>query len=301
MTTQGKGIPMNKRQWMAQWNHWWITLACAWALSIIAVPSTAWAQEMPTSGQVGITPEKFIIDLDEGPRIHAYRLINMGSKPIRVAVDVTSFDMDEKNRLVRVPPDETALENWVVINPLEVEIPPNDSRVVRFSIRPAMELPEGEYRMAMQFRQMRLPEADTGHDLDEDASGLVFRSRFNIRSAIYATVGSIERTGRVLDHRLEADTLWLKVRNTGNGHIRLAGNWALWSRDGSGNARTEPPLYQGRLAARPVMPGDTRWLPVPLGESIAPGDYRIRLDARIGDQEIRDGDIGHGTVESGSS
>jgi len=281
-----------------------LRIACACLMLMLTLPAAAQGERL--SGQIALSPQNFIIDLDKGMRVHAYRLINQGSLPVRIAVDLQSFELDEANQVVAVAPDETSLENWIVVNPLEIEIPPGDSQVVRFSIRPAIPLPPGEHRTLMVFEQIPDPAAMQPKPDDEQGT-LTFMTQFRIQSAIYATVGPIERSGRVEDLRLEADSLWLQVQATGNGHVRLSGDFAVWPDTTEGHtaaaawrARLNQPLAerealddpatdlrQGRLAAVPVMPGTTRWLRLPLtGEPLAPGRYFIELVGKIGEQSI---------------
>jgi len=281
-----------------------LRIACTCLMLLLTLPAAAQSNRL--SGQIALSPQNFIIDLDKGMRVHAYRLINQGSLPVRIAVDLQSFELDEANQIVAVAPDETSLENWIVVNPLEIEIPPGESRVVRFSIRPAIPLPPGEHRTLMVFEQIPDPTAMQTRPDDEQGT-LTFMTQFRIQSAIYATVGPIERSGRVEDIRLEADSLWLQVKATGNGHVRLSGDFAVWPDTAEGRTAaaawrahlSQPPaereapddpatgLRHGRLAAVPVMPGTKRWLRLPLtGEPLAPGRYRVELVGKIGDQPI---------------
>ncbi|RUR31952.1 hypothetical protein ELY33_06990 [Vreelandella andesensis] len=257
-------------------------------------------------GQVGISPQNFIVDLDNPGKVHAYRLMNMGQSPIRIEVDLMSFELDEDNQVVPIVPTETSLENWIIVNPLELTIPPGDSQVVRFSIRPAIALPEGEHRTAMIFQQLPTTEEELPIASSSDAS-MVFKSLFRLQTAIYATVGHVERTGHYHDVRLSGNSLWIQVENTGNGHVRLSGDWALWpasqysatqgnqwldwleltNSDRQANPLTPPPARHGQLSANPVMPNAKRWLRIPIGESLQPGRYHLELKGQLSDSPIQ--------------
>lgn len=256
-------------------------------------------------GQVGISPQNFIVDLDSPGKVHAYRLMNMGQSPVRIDVSLMSFELNEDNQVVPTVPTETSLENWIIVNPLALTIPPGGSQVVRFSVRPAIELPAGEHRAAMIFQQ--LPTTTQEELASSGEASMMFKSLFRLQSAIYATVGHIERTGYHYDVRLSADSLWLQVENSGNGHIRLSGDWALWPAShynaalGSqwlnwltlthsqrqANPLASPPERHGELSANPVMPNAKRWLRIPIPGGVLPGRYHLELTGQLSDSPIR--------------
>lgn len=257
-------------------------------------------------GQVGISPQNFIVDLDSPGKVHAYRLMNMGQSPVRIKVDLMSFELNENNQVVPTVPTEASLENWIIVNPLELTISPGDSQVVRFSIRPAIELPVGEHRAAIIFQQLPTTEEELPSASSGEAS-MVFKSLFRLQSAIYATVGHIERTGYHHDVRLSEDSLWVQVENTGNGHIRLSGDWALWpssqynatqgnqwlnwlgltNSERQANTLISPPEHHGRLSANPVMPYAKRWLRIPIPGGIQPGRYHLEIKGQLSDSPIQ--------------
>lgn len=231
-------------------------------------------------GGVAISPQNHIVALDEGPQTHAYRLQNLGIEPVRLKVRVAGFALAEDFSMRLLERDEQGLVERTIINPVELEIPPGESRTVRFSIRPEVMPPEGEYRLAMVFEQ--LPSEKPDEPPVEGAHGLVLRMRFQILSAIYATVGSPPRRASLLEVALAPEGVRTRIRNEGNAHVRPKGRLILEPLTAAAEA------VEGSLSGLPVLPGETRWVPhaLPQGARLSPGRYRLRLEGTLGDAPL---------------
>jgi fimbrial chaperone protein len=254
------------------------------------LPGLLLAQGAP--GQIGVSPPVQIVALDGPAQTHATRLHNMGQAPVRVRVGAASWTLDADGRQVELPPAPESLEQWLVVNPTELDIPPGETRAVRFAFRPALPVAPGEHRVALIFEQIDHPEETP----PGEGTGMVFRTRFRISSAIYATVGAIERRGRIEAVGLAPDALTVTLASEGNGHARLAGRYALAPAAAFASAEAarallgETPagaLAQGELSAVPVLPGTSRTVAQPLGEArLAPGRYWVALSGSLGETPV---------------
>jgi hypothetical protein len=256
-------------------------------LAALTLAAQAAAQSQPPVGQVGISPPIQIVTADGPLQTHSYRLHNMGSEAVQVQVSVVNWTADEDGKTIELPPEGLSLDQWIVINPVNLLLPAGESRAVRFSIRPAVELPVGEHRAAVIFQQVTAP----GETREQEAPGLVFRTRFRLSSAVYATVGEVTRSGRVLDLTLSPTRLDVLVESLGNGHVRLDGQWQLWETgafDAAGESQPRPqPLRSGALGAASVQPGLKRRVAHSLEAPLAPGRYTVELLGTLGDQPVK--------------
>jgi fimbrial chaperone protein len=251
--------------------------------TLLAVPAAAQVVAEPgpdvarTPSQIGISPQLFEIDLDQPLATHAYRLHNLGGQDTRVRVRVINWTLDEAGELVVLPPTQTSLDRWLVVNPLELDLPAGSTRAVRFSVRPAQALPPGEYRAALVFEEDPPAPASV---VGERTMSLT--ARFRITSAIYASSGEVSRSGSVESVELRPDRLLLVVRGEGTGHVRPTLAYTI-SRDG-GSA----PLAQGEISRAPVLPDSRRSIEteLPADLRLAPGRYVVTLQGTLGDADV---------------
>jgi P pilus assembly chaperone PapD len=236
------------------------------------------AETLP--GAIAISPQNHFIALDEGPQTHAYRLQNLGNLPIRVRVRVAGFELGEDFSMRLLERDPWGLAEQTIVNPVELEIPPGESRALRFSIRPRVMPPPGEYRLALVVDQV--PESTSDPEPSEGMHGLVIRMQFRLLSAIYATVGSPVRRGSLLEAALVPEGLRTLIRNEGEAHIRPRGKFLLEALDGSGRR------FEGTLSGLPILAGETRWVPHPLAEQerLESGRYRLRIEGTLGEASL---------------
>lgn len=231
-------------------------------------------------GAVAISPQNHFIAFDEGPQTHAYRLQNLGTLPVRLRVRAAGFELGEDFSMRLLDQDPWGLSATTIINPVELKIPPGESRAVRFSIRPRTMPAEGEYRLAMVFDQV--PDTQPDPTPPEGAHGIVLRMRFQIVSAIYATVGSPARRGSLLETRLAPEGIRTRIRNEGEAHLRAKGRFMLEPLAGGGKP------IEGALSGLPVLPGETRWVPhtLPPGVRLASGRYRLTIEGTLGEAPL---------------
>jgi len=262
-----------------------MSLSSGWASGVLEKPRPGRA------GQVALSPQTYEINLDQGHRTHSYRLHNLGNLPVRARVDVINWTLDENNSLAAQAPTEHSLDQWTVITPLLLDIPPGESRVVRFSIRPAIKLPAGEYRIGVVFTEETSPFAP--ENKTDDSASVLMTTRFQIQSAVYVTTGDIIRQGRIEDISLQSESLNIRLASLGNAHVRLKGNYEIWPFAGEAEADLQfvpatAPMRQGRLTTTPILQGTTRTLRIPLESPLTTGRYQVRVSGELGADTLQE-------------
>jgi hypothetical protein len=194
-------------------------------------------------------------------------------------------------------PTEHSLDRWMVINPLRFTVDPGGFQTVRFSVRPKLEPAPGEYRAMIYFQQ------DPG--FAQTADGPV-RVVGRIGVAVYGYVGDVERTGRL--NRVSVDSegalpeARFDISNTGTAHVRMLGQYAVWSADAypgadktgeierlgfdEGVALPEGMIEAGVLPGLPVLPNVRRQLPMRVGRALPPGKYVLDINGDLSGEPL---------------
>ncbi|MEM1180994.1 MAG: hypothetical protein AAGM22_21820 [Acidobacteriota bacterium] len=222
--------------------------------------------------QIGVSPSRFEIDLDDDPRTHAVRVLNEGGRAADLTVRVVHWDLDEHNEVRIVEPTEQSLDQWLVVNPLHFSLEPGASQTVRFAIRPRVEPDPGEHRAMLFFEQ----QAGGG------PSGIQVMFRLGV--AIYGQVGDATRTAELHDVTSSGVGLGFDLSSLGSANARLAGEFSLRSVERS-TAEDDFVLTQP-LPSTPVLPGTRRTVWVPFHTSVPPGDYAVALRGHLGDDAL---------------
>jgi hypothetical protein len=244
--------------------------------------------------QVAVSPSRIELQIGSTPATEALTLFNYSEEPIQIGVSVAHWDLDERNNVRIIEPNEQSLDQWLVVNPLRFSVPAKSSQIVRFSIRPRVRPEPGEHRAMIYFDQI-LPEGSPGK----------LRVKFRVGVAIYAHAGEIVRSGRLNSVRVVSGTnpvtAKFDISSEGLSHVRLAGQFAVWpasrypgyentsSIDELGRPEaTLPPavLLAGRLPARPVLPGTRREVLLHTSAKLPPGSYVLDLNGEMPGESI---------------
>lgn len=243
-----------------------------------------WMTVSDVHAQVGISPRTLDVVLDEDGRSHSIRLFNLSEKPFKVAVSVDHWTLNENNEVEIIPSTPTSLDQWMIVNPLNFEIPPGESQAIRIGFRPQTELAEGEYRAMLYFEQQLPP--------DDKPDVKQIRSRFRIGAAVYAHVGAVDAVAQIEQVSVQGKQVAVDIVNTGNTHVRLDGQWSIWPADiypgaevthqivGLGRDAAQIPegvVSAGFLPRNPVLPGHQRRIVFEL-EDLPPQAQSLVLD-----------------------
>lgn len=245
--------------------------------------------------QLAVSPGRFEIDMNEGPSVHAVRLMNFGDREVAVRVAVVPWELDEQNRVVTLPPAEDTLDQAMIFNPSSFVVAPRSEQTVRFSIRPRTRPETGEHRAMIYFEEQ--PRGD-------QAAGL--QVLFRVGVAVYAYAGEVQRAGELRELRIASSPKILSaafdIASAGNAHVRLQGQYAVWPVDRfpgleglepfEGLDRPdfrvpEPALMAGALPAIPVLAGTERQVFMANEHSLPPGQYILTALGTLGDLPIR--------------
>lgn len=266
-------------------------LPCLLPLLLRSLAPTPAAAQPP---KVGVAPPKFEIELGDRGETHSFRVFNYDDDPIEAEVSVHNWELDENNKTQILPPTEQSLDSWIAINPVRFTVPPRGSQVVRFAIRPKVELEDGEHRAILYVTSKPTEEKELS-------------VRFNLRigMAVYGYVGEVERVGELAAVAVDPTALRFEIESRGNAHVRLAGRFAVWHADAYPEAEEGPPppipelpeageevtlpegvVTIGELPAKPVLAGTRRTVPHPLAEPLPPGEYVLRLVGTLGASSV---------------
>jgi hypothetical protein len=259
---------------------------------MLLVGAVAHAADPPP--MIAVSPSRFELEIGSTPNVQSLRVFNFGSGAVEVQVKLATWDLDEKNQVRLVEPDEQSLDQWVIINPLRFSIPPGKSQSVRFSIRPRVRPEPGEHRAMIYFDQV-LPEALADEQM---------RVKFRVGVAIYGTVGEVKRSGVLHSVELEQGSnpvsAGLQISSVGTAHVRIDGHFSIWPasahpglESGDRNFNLDVPdavlpeavVGAANLPGIPVLAGDCRQVWFSAGEPLPAGEYILDLDFALGDNE----------------
>jgi hypothetical protein len=237
----------------------------------------------PARAQIAISPIIQETRLDQPAKVMTFRLTNFDARPKQVVVSVANWTIDEKGDVRTLPSDETSLDRWVIVSPLQFELAPKSAQTIRVAVRPAVQLAPGEHRAMVYFDEVLPPRSAEQHGV---------RGRFRIGAAIYAYQGEPQRLGHIAGLKVDASGISAQLTSEGTAHARLQGFYAIWRADAfpgmaasplasltTAPAKDEWPVgVEGvaALAQLPVLPGGRRPLKVPFGK-LPPGHYVLEF------------------------
>lgn len=259
------------------------------ALSLIGVL----ALDIPkvSAAHIGVTPPRIEVDMNKRSRSQTITITNLDSKPVEMRAFVRTWRMSEKNEVEDIESTAQSLDQWIVFTPSRFIIPANGKQTIRFAIRPKVKPNAGEHRAIIY-----LEEIPSQQELKSDALTTVARMGI----VVYGYSGEIKRVGTVNSVNVEAKADALKavfdVSSSGNAHVRLTGQYAIWRATGYpgakatqplsdlGNAKSKLPqnvLSAGEMNLPPVLPSNRRRLLLPITQKLPPGNYVLDINGQL--------------------
>lgn len=159
---------------------------------------------------IGIAPTGFYTSLDKN-ETHEIMVTNNTVHPMRIEIDVEKDAGWEKYDM----------GNMMKIYPKSLTLKPNGSRSVRFAVRGPKDLPDGEYKAKLIFRE--LPGASKG-DIEKmktesgEEVGIEFELLTEIHIAAYGLKG---------ERKIGAMLTGTEIKKENNGNRKLVANFNL--------------------------------------------------------------------------
>ena len=259
----------------------------SYAQQVIIEPAD---KEEALAPQVAVSPPTITARIDGKPAGGAIKLYNLGKKPVTINTSIHNWILDEKNEIQVIAPTPESMDLWTIVNPVDFTIPPGRQQTVRFSIRPKSRPSPGEHRAVVFFSQP--PKSVEG----EAAINVQFR----VGVVIYGLSGEVTRAGEVNDISLEltndAIDLAFDITSSGNGGVRMDGQYTLWRKEGfpepqepltyivRGDGRNVPPevLASDILPKIPILQGTRRVVHVLIPYPGSSGEHILYVHGALG-------------------
>ena len=268
-----------------------LILHSLFALSAAYSLSARGAEAPP--GQIAISPSMVEMPIGEKPVSGSIRMQNLKKEAVNIKVTAYNWTTDEQNQVKLIPGNGQSLDKWLLISPVTFTIEPGGSQVIRYSIRPS-ETPEAGEHRAMIFLSEEAPANVAGNN------GL--QVRFSYGMAMYGYSSSTHEVAELEGLSLDRNSSAIKavVRNTGNVHTRLTGDYTIWKagtfpgfnamkayvENGKEGARPAGLITSGSLHSSPVLPGQRRTIAEKLDTSGCTDGYVVAVSGKIGGRPI---------------
>jgi len=245
----------------------------------------------PLSAQMGLGLSPMRLELRfPAPASQSGSLIltNGSGDKARVRAEILDFFLDsqETPQFGHNYEQESAFScrSWLSVNPMETELEPGASVMVRYTLRvPATATPRS-YHCGAGFTTL---------PAQEQLGGTSLKTAVRVVAAFYAIVGSIPVDGTVKDVKLERTqdkdgvAGWRAVvvmDNPGLMHYRTIGDLVVMDADGK-------VIEKHDLSNIPVLPKRQQQLIVPLATPFTGGSYTLRARVDIGTAEIQEATV----------
>lgn len=253
-------------------------------VAALAGSTLATTQPVAAQGDLLVAPTRVILDGRRGTEVI---LSNIGTEEATYRISLELRRMTEEGGLIDVELEnansaEQAALDMIRYAPRRITLPPGQPQAVRIAARAGADLPDGEYRVHMQFRAIPKPVAVT--EQPEEVEGM----RFQLIPVYGVTIPVIVRRGRleaqvaIAQPRIEADAEKANIVLTLNrsGQASTYGD-LLIKRQGSDEV-----IYSARgLAVYPEVNSREFKLPVPMahaGQLAGPVRVEYRESAAAG-------------------
>lgn len=212
-------------------------------------------------------------------------LTNGSPNKSRIRAEILDFFLDSQETpqfgRTYVKEAEYSCRNWLTVNPMETEIEPGATAMIRYTVKVPQGVAERGYHCAAGFTT--LPPLDM-------INGNSLKTAVRVVSAFYVTVGTPEITGGLKDVTLErvGDKGWRAVVLMGNpGQIQYRPTGDLEIIDQNGKV-----VEKHSMNGIPVLPNRDQRFIIPVDSPMLGGGYytlRARVD--IGTHEIQEASV----------
>jgi len=170
--------------------------------------------------EFSVSPPRLYVDFTNGRGQGKLEVQNRSASDMTMSVSISDFRLDKSNRVEAVAPTADSFSNWLVVNPVEFDVPSGRTRTIRFAVRPLQQPVNGEYKAMIWFTQ----------GAESRPGTVAFNVAFGV--PIYATYGQVERLGTLHGVQRQGDDLVFDVSSNGTAHARLGARWAAFPSGG---------------------------------------------------------------------
>ncbi|AFZ04008.1 molecular chaperone [Calothrix sp. PCC 6303] len=245
--------------------------------------------------EIGVSPPRFEIKMDGKTKSQSIKIVNMSSEPVEMQAYVRNWTLNENNQIEEISSTEQSLDQWIVFTPSRFTIPPRGTQNVRFAIRPKVKPAAGEHRAIIYLEEV--PSANAGSQ--------AVKAVGRVGVAVYAYSGDVKRVATINSINVDAKSTAVQakfdVSNTGNAHVRLKGQYAIWrAANYPGLKATQAiPKDKSKLPANvisvgdldfaPILPAMRRQLTLPIKQKLPPGNYVLDINGDLSGVPIDQG------------
>lgn len=239
---------------------------------------------MPAQMGLGLSPMREELKLAPGAaHSGVLSLANTTDEKVRVVAQTLDFYLDStatpQFRPEYKPEAEFSCRQWLVANPMEIELNGTAQIPVRYTLRVPATATARSYHCAIGF---------TTQPTAENARAIGLRSAVRIVAAIYVTVGEPALEGTVKDLKLEyvpdpQSPLWqavVTITNAGLMYFRPQGDLDVLNESGA-------VVETAHFIPMPVLPKRDQNFLFPL-KLAAAGKYTLRARVDLGGNEIQE-------------
>jgi hypothetical protein len=200
------------------------------------------------------------------------------SAHLKVYTEDWRLERDGAVTFARAGSGPRSASTWIRINPTELDLPPQATVDVRFTVTVPKGAPAGGYRAAIVVEQVPRPTPGQGPIRE-----VALKAR--IASVLYVKVGDPIPVAALTDVRYRRETnglrsLVVSVENPGGVHFRTAGRITL------GDSRSGKVLHRVDIPDVALLPESGRDVRVELPAAVKPGAYRTRTELDVGRREL---------------
>jgi hypothetical protein len=234
---------------------------------------------------LGLTPMREELPLAPGAQ-HSGVLTLSNDSPVKVRVvaQLLDFYIDAgaTPQFVRQRAEERdySCRQWLVVNPMEMEIGGKSQVTVRYTVRTPPDAAARSFHCAMGF---------TTQPTAGETNGTALRTAVQIVCALYVVVGKPIAEGSVKDLKLESvagakEPAWRAVvvlTNPSQMHYRPSGDLDVLDEAGK-------VVETARFVSLPVLPKRDQNFVFPVKLAAGPGKYTLRARVDLGGSEIQE-------------
>lgn len=242
-----------------------------------------------TAIEVGVSPPRLEVEINGKTRSQSINIKNFSSEPVEMKAHISTWAMSKDNELQEIESNEQSLDQWIVFTPSRFTIPARGSQTVRFSIRPKVKPAPGEHRAVLFLEEVT--------SVNENPQAINTIGRLGV--VIYGYAGDIKRIGVLnsvnVNTKSNGVTAVFDVSSTGNAHVRMKGQYAIYRAANYPGASATKPLNTnnskaklpdnvldvGSLELPPVLPSNRRQLLLSISKKLPPGNYVLDLNGEL--------------------